>query len=118
MNIDPDLIYESGREHLPLEDRVGLLRQDDLLLQANRPIYDPDADKKVEYAQSTGHQAHQFNQLRGMINGVIRDCDAKGDANTWGRSWLSKCECRILAWRRGGVTEYNRISRLQMRLKP
>lgn len=113
MNPNPNLITESGREHLSRADRAGLLEADALDLQMHAP----------KYNGRNGHQVHQFNQLLGNVRGCILDCRMPDEK--WTKSWaagrmgddsagsnLSKTECRVLAWRRGGVEEYDRVTRL------
>lgn len=116
-NENPNLFSESGREHLSLADRLTLLENDLLTLQS--PGYKRDDPK-------SWHPIHQFNALRGSIQACIRDVhrhlkfvqikrdwsDTPIPTKSWGMLSLSKTECRILAWRRGGVFEHDRITKL------
>jgi hypothetical protein len=108
MNPNPNLITESGREHLSLAVRAGLLEADVLDLQARRPPVDH--KKAFENWQLYGHPVHQFNQLIGNIRACVRDCRRENAMDkSWGRLNLSKIECLVLAWRRGGVAEHDRV---------
>lgn len=94
---EPDFVTQSGREHLSLADRVGLLKSDLLWLQQHRP---------------GGAQTHDHNNLIGAVQGTILGCGVHSKDDTWGRINLSKTECRVLAWRRGGHDEHKRVLRL------
>lgn len=97
MNPDPNLVTESGREHLSLAHRVGLLKQDLLRLEQRRP---------------SGADVHDWNNLRGSVQACILGCTATSKVDTWGHVNLSKTECRVLAWCRGGHAEHKRVSAL------
>lgn len=110
MKDNPNLITESGREHLSLADRAGLLNADLLWFQMNRPKYDR-SDK------STDAPCHAAGALLGRIRACIKACTSKEVLNgvSWGTINLSKVECEVLAWRRGGYVEATRVHALAWR---
>lgn len=100
MNENPNLVTESGREHLSLADRAGLLDADVFSLMQLKPEYDG----------SNGSTCHEFNRLVSMIRSCARACrDDSPSAAGWRTAHLSRTECLVLAWRRGGHEEEHRV---------
>lgn len=84
---------KSGREDLSLADRQGLLASDALWLQGFNVTRD---EANLDLYWSTSHAR---NQLLGAVRSCTKDSD-------WARRNISKVECMVLAWRRGGYAEY------------
>lgn len=109
VNPNPNLITESGREHLSLADRAGLLEADVLDLQRNAPKYDH--QKAVADWAQYGHPVHAFNVLIGNVRQcaeLARRPEVRPDT----LRLISTIECLVLAWRRGGVAEHDRVHAL------
>lgn len=111
MTEEPDFIQQSGREDLPLLDRVNLLKADLIDLQ--------------QHHRPTGADTHGFNSMLAAIQACIRDGQKMIDEpdyapkTSWGSPFalwgivnLSRVECRVLAWRRGGAQEHQRVMAL------
>lgn len=108
---DLDLIELSGRESLSFEDRLGLLDADVFWLKAQH---------------ITAAETHDMNALIAWVSDVryhVERCDARRAAGATENidprpvvlEYLSRFECRVLAWRRGGHAEEKRVRFLQRR---
>jgi len=108
-----DLVLCSGRESLPLTERVGLLRADSAWLQG----MDPSGPSR----RGQGDFIHDLVQLYALINDTVfffeksakHDDDRTRIEGSVHLAFISRLECRVLAWRRGGHQEERRIARLQ-----
>lgn len=113
-----DGILTSGREHLTLRDRVTMLGNDRLLLQARQLRYQVklyDLGPATAMAQRMLHDnAHESGCLTMILDGLVtlaaraKDLDAyAADFEARYRrpftSELSMVECRVLAFNRGGA---------------
>lgn len=93
----PDLIRTSGRENMPSRERVELLRGELAQLDLYRPI--------------TGADIHDYvGLLTGAISMFLTLCDRDPLSPS---CHLSDMECRVLAWRRGGIGELRAVVRGQ-----
>jgi len=105
----PDLVSVSGREDLPVADRVDLLRA--ALLSS--PLTGIPT-------RSVTQEIHDLKLTIGWVRGAIELYDgavARGEGeDRLGRGAhliLSPVECLILAWKRGGHREFQRIRAAQ-----
>ena len=98
----PDLITTSGRESMSTVERIRMLSNEIILLEANAPVFG-----HVRHA-SSGAEVHELANLLGLLKNVIVLYEALGTTST-----LSTCECMVLAWRRGGYAETMRIRNLR-----
>lgn len=83
----------SGREDLPVVDRIGLLVYDKLWLEG---------------LPGDAAMVHDRANLVAMIS-MMRDCSELGILSHIVERELSTAECLVMAWRRGGHQEYRRI---------
>lgn len=107
-----DGVLRSGREDLPLSERIGLLRVDSAWLGGMEP--------SGPGFRGGGDFVHDLRCLYAYINDLVYTCERKP---TWGEGcfddgtprvdFVSRLECRALAWRRGGHQEERRVWRLQ-----
>jgi hypothetical protein len=111
----PDLIVRSGRESLPLEDRIALMEANCVQLEA-------DAGRNPNWRGAAcgilfsewdrqdhtdhGSKAHAFNSMLGRLRGLTQTYRKEIGIR---EGWLSRYECEILAWRRGGFFEWRQI---------
>lgn len=113
----PNLIVVSGRESMLLEERVGLLEADCLQLEADagrNPNWRGEACgipfSEWDRLDHTDHgsKAHAFNSMLGRLRGLTQTY-----RNGVGirENWLSRYECELLAWRRGGFFEWFQVRR-------
>ena len=109
--IDADLIETSGRESMPFEDRLGLLDADVFWLKAQH----------ISAAET--HDANALIAWVGDVRYHVERCNARREAGEVSGTdpkpaileYLSRFECRVLAWRRGGNAEEKRVRMLQSR---
>jgi hypothetical protein len=87
--------HKSGRETLSFKDRQDILRNEVLWLQMWKP----------EFNGNNGSEVHGLNSLIGNA----RAC-ASAD-NGWTRAHISKVELEIMAYRRGGYPELQKVAR-------
>ncbi len=106
---EPDLVSVSGREDLPVGDRVGLLRA---------ALLSPPLNGLPTC--SVTQEIHDLKLTVGWTRGAIGLYDAavargeNGDRLQRGSHLiLSPVECLILAWKRGGHREFERIRSAQ-----
>lgn len=105
----PDLVSTSGRESIGVADRVGLLRA--ALLQS--PLTGVPAG-------SVTQEIHDLKLTVGWVRGTVEmyeSARAHGETDerlsAGARLVLSPVECLVLAWRRGGHPEFQRVRRAQ-----
>lgn len=105
----PDLIATSGREGMPLADRIGLLRA--------ALLHPPFTGIPV---RSVTQEIHDLKLTVGWIRGAIDLYDAAIARGTpedrlarGADRVISPVECLVLAWKRGGHGEYQRVWRAQ-----
>ena len=97
----PDLISTSGRETLPLEERLILIYNDVLWLQCQ---------------QRTGAEVHDANVLIGWCQATAKRAASESPSLLKAMTTMKALpivECRLLAWRRGGHQEEQRVCREQ-----
>lgn len=105
-----DLVNRSGRESSPVADRVGLLRA--------ALLYPPFTGVPV---RSVTQRIHDVKLTIGWIRGAVELYDAaiaRGETEarlSRGADLIfSPVECLVLAWRRGGHGEFQRVRRAQI----
>jgi hypothetical protein len=106
-----DLVNVSGRENLPVSQRVALLAAD-LMFEPFVGI--------TEASRASSQTIHDLKLTVGRIRGTIElhaEAVARGQNDETlakgADSFLSETECLVLAWRRGGHREYKRVRKLQ-----
>lgn len=106
----PDLISTSGRESLPLADRIGLLRA--------AMLHPPFTGIPV---RSVTQEIHDLKLTVGWIRGAIDLYDtaiARGETEArlarGADRVVSPVECLVLAWKRGGHREFQRVRTAQI----
>ncbi len=106
---EPDLINVSSNEHLSVADRINLMRGA-LLFPPFTLIPERSVTQSIHDLKLTVGRIRNTIALydRAIERGTSEETLAKG-ANRM----LSDTECLILAWRRGGHLEYERVRRLQ-----
>ena len=111
----PNLITASGRETMSLIDRIDLLRAD---LMAP-----PFLGIEPNVGRTPNQNVHDLKLTIGWIRNVIalyEQAIARGQTNEslerGSNRMVSPIECLVLAWRRGGHSEYQRVHRLQKEL--
>jgi hypothetical protein len=104
--ITPDMISVSGREDLPLDDRIGLLEQDILLFQM----------QVAKFKTGEGSSIHAINSLIGAASGTITLYNRDGKLSVFSMGYLPKLECLMMAWKRGALSEYQRVDLAQRKL--
>jgi hypothetical protein len=104
-----DLIATSGREDLPVVDRIGLLRAA-LLSPPLARIPERSVTQEIHDARLTAGWVRAAIELydRAIARGQTEATLARG-----ARRMLSPVECLVLAWRRGGHVEYERVRQAQ-----
>jgi hypothetical protein len=109
--VTPDLIAESGRESMPVSGRVGLLEAELMFSPFNGVS---DATRSVSQA------IHDLKLTVGWIrNTIALVAQAKSRGQTdetlakGANHFLSWIECLVLAWKRGGHQEWQRVHREQ-----
>jgi hypothetical protein len=102
----------SGREDLPVADRIGLMRAD----LFTRPFI----GVSPHVGRTECDTIHDLKLTIGRIRGTIEMFErakargvADADLERGANKVLSPIECLILAWRRGGYPEYKRVRALQ-----
>lgn len=102
-----DLVNVSGREDLSVGDRIALLRAD-LMNDPFRGI--------SEVTIASSRTIHDLKVTVGLVRSTLEMCDrayARGETDlTLAKGAylvLSPVECAVLAWRRGGHHEYQRV---------
>lgn len=107
----PDLFSWSGREGSSVADRIGMLRAD-LMYAPFNGITDTTraATQAIHDIKLTVGAVRSVIELydAALVRGVTEDKLAKGADGI-----LSDIECWILAWRRGGHPEYEKVRRFQ-----
>lgn len=110
------LVNVSGREDLSVGDRIGLLRA---------ALLHPPLNGISEATIAVNQAIHDVKLTVCDIRGTIELCErayARGETDaTLARGAhlvLSPIECLVLAWKRGGHLEYQRIRAAQRRLDP
>lgn len=105
MSYEPiDLITISGREGLPPAERAALIAGELLDFDLHGP----------KWNGSNGRVVHAFNAMCGSMKAFVRDMGAEPiDPKSWGVSRASLIECSVLAWKRGGFEEHQRIKEAQ-----
>lgn len=105
-----DLINSSGRESEPISDRVGLLRA--------ALLYPPFTGVPV---CSVTQEIHDVKLTIGWIRGAIELYDAaiargqtEAKLSRGADLIFSPVECLVLAWKRGGHAEYQRVRHAQI----
>lgn len=104
MSTSPDLIVTSGREDMQPEERLALLAHDAKWLSGMEP--------QGPSRRGAGDEIHDLRCLQYVIEG-----DAQFRAKfpqALDLAWVSRIECRVLAWRRGGFREHTRVHREQI----
>lgn len=108
---DADLIRTSGRENLSVADRIGLMRHDLLI----PPFTGIDGGTRA-----VNQAVHDLKLTVGAIRGTIQlyeQAIARGETEErlarGADRMLSDIECQILAWRRGGHREWQRVRKAQ-----
>jgi hypothetical protein len=111
-----DLVNLSGREDMPVSDRIGLLRAE-LMLAPFGGV--------SEATIAATRTIHDIKLTIVGIRGIIDLCErayARGETDvTLGRGahlMLSPIECLVLAWKRGGHREYLRVRTMQRKTVP
>lgn len=111
MSVEPDLITESGRESMTLQDRMDLL-ESDLMREPFLGI--------TQETRASSQTIHDLKVTIGYVRGTVdlyRQAKRRGTADELlqrgARSMVSPAECWILAWRRGGHAEWKRVVKLQ-----
>lgn len=104
-----DLVATSGRETLSLRDRIDLLRAE--LLQP--PL-------NALPGRSVTQAIHDLKILIAIVRSTIQLVDERIAAGVaWERMepgasrFVAPIECQLLAWRRGGHVEWQRVRRAQ-----
>lgn len=110
-----DLITRSGREGLPVADRIGMLRAD--------LLHEPFLGISSETSASS-QTVHDLKLTIGRIRGTIELYEMAKKRGTSDErlekradQMMSDTECLVLAWRRGGHPEYERVRREQRALE-
>ncbi len=110
----PDMISVSGREDLPLGDRIGLLEQDILLFQM----------QVAKFKAGDGYSIHAVNSLVGLARGEValyyRDSEFRERLYTnlpRVAARLAGLECLMMAWKRGALAEYQLVDLAQRKLE-
>ncbi len=110
----PNLITASGRESMSLDDRIALLDADVTQLTAGNlnPNWRRESGEtftewsRQDWYDGAGSRAHAFNSLVGWLRGFVhmheKHMGFRLDA-------LSRAECLLLAWRRGGFNEWRAV---------
>jgi len=105
------LVTASGREDLSVSDRIGLLRA--ALLHTP---FNGITDTTVAATQSIHDLKLTICDIRGTID-LCERAYARGETDATlargARLVLSPIECLVLAWKRGGHLEYQRIRTAQ-----
>lgn len=89
----------SGRESLPIEDRIGLLSYDRMWL-ASLP--------------GNGMEIHDRNNLLEVI-AILSYCWNKQNLRHIVDNEILYAEVMVMAWRRGGHQEYKRVKELTVK---
>jgi len=113
---DIDLITTSGRETLTVKDRVGLLRA---------ALFYPPFNGITQDTRAATQAIHDLKLTIGWMRGTIDLYDRAVERGQTEEAlakgadkMLSRVECVILAWKRGGHPEYKRVRRAQMETLP
>lgn len=118
----PNLVTESGRETMELGERVALLAADVEMLKSGQKFYHGadvpfmDEPRRADWddwqlrteQDDHGNKAHAFNSLLGILSGVLQ-LHERGKIGALKPGHLSRVECELLAWRRGGFYEWRRV---------
>jgi hypothetical protein len=138
----PDLITTSGRERMPLAERVGLLEADAVYLASIRPqpirgrislangrtVHD--INVTIGFARAIGFRYRQLADHARARAAVLEALEAAAKRLSAAHSVhhqtapaakalldladaCSQVECDVLAWRRGGFEEYQRVRAAQ-----
>ncbi len=96
---------------MPIADRVDLIRADATWLTSIQP--EPPAGRWTRaFSNQNGAVIHDLvNTTHWIIS-----CADQHHRHPMSGEMLSRMECAILAWRRGGHEEYKRISKLQQQI--
>lgn len=100
----PNMITVSGREELPRHDRLNLLGSERDEMWLNYKLYQGPTDAS----------SHRFGQFIGIVGGFVRaarEHNPETDpvvANLSNEA-LSRCECELMAWKRGNEAEHKRV---------
>lgn len=97
MGTSPDLVTTSGREDMTMGDRMGLLAWNRVWL---------------EVQPGNGAVVHDRAQLLEIMT-LLDHCHTKSSLQYVLAREISSVECLVMAWRRGGHTEYRRILTMQ-----
>jgi hypothetical protein len=111
-----DLVNVSGREDMSVSDRIALLRTD-LMNDPFRGI--------TEATVANSQTIHDIKLTVGHIRSTLEMCDrayARGETDETlskgAHLMLSPVECVVLAWRRGGHREYQRVIAALREMQP
>lgn len=111
----PDLISTSGRETMPLADRIALLQAE--------LLHPPFTGLSPGVGPTPTQNIHDLKLTIGWIRDTIelykRAIARRQSDETLAQGairFISPIECLVLAWRRGGHPEYQRVRRLQLEL--
>lgn len=106
-----DLVNISGRESLSPKDRIDLMRAD---------LMAPPFFGIMESTRASSQTIHDLKLTTGAIRGTIElyeQAISRGQTDETlakgADQFFSDIECQILAWRRGGHREYQRIRKQQ-----
>lgn len=107
----PNLVSRSGREPLSVKDRIDLMRADLMT-----PPFSGVSDQTRAVTQSIHDLKMTIGRIRNTI--ALYECArARGTTDEQLQNgadrMLSDTECLVLAWRRGGHREYDRVHRAQ-----
>lgn len=112
----PDLVMTSGREDLSIKERIGLMRA---------TLFFPPFNGITKDTPAATQAIHDLKLMIGRIRNTIELYDravARGETEErlakGADRMLSDTECLILAWKRGGHLEYERVRRAQMEREP
>lgn len=125
MSGEPDFIVTSGRESLPVLDRAALLNQE---MEHLRRLRSTDSDKMLSLMRATKPSArtaqetkiiadvsHDVHAMGVLTSSIFYACTAilRGDIRL---DVISRLECRVMAYKRGGHKEFNRVSAAQFKI--
>lgn len=109
-----DLVNASGRESMPVSDRVDLMRAE--LMQ---PPFAGVTEATIAATQAVHDVKLTICRIRGTIelyDAAVARGETEARLSRGADLILSPTECLILAWKRGGHREYQRIHAEQRRL--
>lgn len=111
-----DFVNVSGREDMSVSDRIGLMRAELMF-----PPFGGVTEASIAATQAIHDVKLTICRIRGTIDlydAAIARGTTKARLEHGADLMMSPTECLILAWKRGGHLEYQRIRAAQRRLSP